>query len=101
MNVPARSDEFALRASCLDPCRCGADTSRDLAGPMGGPTAGSRAGYNIPLLDGNVMPIEPHSESSRPHLTFQGQIRRNGGKSLLVMKFGGTSVGDASCIEKV
>ncbi|MGA3324726.1 MAG: aspartate kinase [Terriglobia bacterium] len=47
------------------------------------------------------MPIEPHSEYSRPHPTFQGQIRRNGGKPLLVMKFGGTSVGDASCIEKV
>jgi bifunctional aspartokinase / homoserine dehydrogenase 1 len=40
------------------------------------------------------------SQPLSQHRPVPGQIRRNLKKPLLVMKFGGTSVGDASCMEK-
>jgi bifunctional aspartokinase / homoserine dehydrogenase 1 len=41
------------------------------------------------------------SRHSLPHRPIQGEVRHNLAKPIRVMKFGGTSVGSASCIEKV
>ena len=44
--------------------------------------------------------LETSTQRSQ-HRHFSGQVRRNSGKPLLIMKFGGTSVGDAACMQKV
>jgi aspartokinase/homoserine dehydrogenase 1 len=58
-------------------------------------------GHDIPAADRDAM----RSESSWRHFLqrhpVQSHVRESARKPLRVMKFGGTSVGDASCIAKV
>jgi aspartokinase/homoserine dehydrogenase 1 len=56
---------------------------------------------NISLSDGAMNTSEVISEGLPQHPSELGQTRANSADSLRVMKFGGTSVGDAGCIEQV
>jgi len=60
-----------------------------------------------PDIHGNHAPegvarvAETFSGRSPQHRVASGQVRGNAGRPLRIMKFGGTSVGDARCIAKV
>ncbi len=56
---------------------------------------------NISLTDGATRTSDILSERLSQHRLIRGQMRRKANKSLRIMKFGGTSVGDADCIENV
>src|SRR5947208_14053038 len=53
-----------------------------------------------PRGNGTAKAAESVSGDSK-HRAARGPIRKNASKPLRVMKFGGTSVADASCIRKV
>ncbi len=65
------------------------------------PTGLRGCGTNISLLDDAASVSEYFFEPFPQLRSARHQIHRSPGKQLRVMKFGGTSVGDASCIEKV
>jgi bifunctional aspartokinase / homoserine dehydrogenase 1 len=56
---------------------------------------------NVSLLEGAMNTSEILSEPLPQHPPGEEQIRRNATDPLRIMKFGGTSVGDADCIERV
>ena len=56
---------------------------------------------NVPPANGTAKASDLFRGHFPQHRPAQGQIRRNAKKPLRVMKFGGTSVADASCIGKV
>src|SRR6266436_2673081 len=56
---------------------------------------------NIPMPDGRVRAAEFFSDRVPQRRAAHSQVRTNVDRRLRVMKFGGTSVGDASCIARV
>src|SRR2546425_11953922 len=56
---------------------------------------------HVPSRDGTIAASECASEHLLQGCNIQGQTSGNIGEPLRIMKFGGTSVGDASCIRKV
>lgn len=79
------------------------DASRDAAEALSRRVARS-SGRSLAISrppDGTARASEFYSERLLQHRPLLGPVRKNVRKPLRVMKFGGTSVGDASCIEKV
>jgi aspartate kinase len=58
-------------------------------------------GHDISVADRDAMPPESSWRQFLQRYPVQSHVRENVRKPLCVMKFGGTSVGDASCIAKV
>jgi aspartokinase/homoserine dehydrogenase 1 len=100
---PGQSKETGFSGSPADSCVGGIERSRDSVGPLAGRAARSNGScrINIQIPDGSARPSESYSEHFLRHRRLQGQVRGNVKKPLRVMKFGGTSVGDASCVAKV
>ena len=82
---------------------CGIDTLGDSAEPFGPSTARLSNSCNTNISSPGGSEITPGSPSQPflQHHPIHGQNLGNAGMPLRVMKFGGTSVGDASCIGKV
>jgi len=100
---PGQSIETCFGGSSADSCIGGIDRSRSSVEPfarrVGRSSGASR--INIQTPDGPARVSEYHSEHFLHPRRVQGQVRGNAKRPLRVMKFGGTSVGDASCILKV
>jgi aspartokinase/homoserine dehydrogenase 1 len=100
---PRQSIETGFGGSSADSCIGGIDRSRSsvetFARRVGRSSGACRISIQTP--DGAARVSEYHSERFLQHRRVPTQARGNMKKPLRVMKFGGTSVGDPSCISKV
>src|SRR5438132_5392348 len=102
-HASGRSLESRFRVSHVNSYACGIDTPGDSAEPFGPSTARLSNSCNTNISSPGGSEITPGSPSQPflQHHPIHGQNLGNAGMPLRVMKFGGTSVGDASCIGKV
>lgn len=77
--------------------------SHDSSEPLGRRSARSNgySGINIPAPDGTLRVSAFFADRVPQRRTVHHQIRKNANRPVRVMKFGGTSVGDAACIGRV
>jgi aspartokinase/homoserine dehydrogenase 1 len=87
----------------VDSCGPAIDAPHSSAQPLGKRAARSNGSprLNVKMPDGSRKASKFFSERFLHRCQVQGQIRACAKKPLRVMKFGGTSVGDASCIGRV
>jgi aspartokinase/homoserine dehydrogenase 1 len=100
-NSPSHKSQFG--GPIADPCSCGIDTSSSSAKPLGrhATRSSSSCRSSSPRPDDASRVSGSFSDRFLKHRPVLGLARRNAKKPLRVMKFGGTSVGDASCIASV
>jgi aspartokinase/homoserine dehydrogenase 1 len=81
----------------------GFDTFLDSAEPLGrrGVRSSSSSRSTVPSPDRTSRASEPFPEHVHRHRLLHSQVRGSRKKRLQILKFGGTSVGDAPCIENV
>ena len=95
-----QSHDSGFRIPSVDSLGCALDSFYDSGGRR---VACSPDGFNtnIPSPDGTAAASEHTSGHLLQGCHIQSQTWGNVGEPLRIMKFGGTSVGDASCIRKV
>src|SRR2546425_1798248 len=95
-----QSHDSGFGIPSVDTLSCALDSFYDSGGRR---VARSADGFNtnIPAPDGTAAASECTSGHLLQGCHIQGQTWENAGEPLRIMKFGGTSVGDASCIRKV
>jgi aspartokinase/homoserine dehydrogenase 1 len=100
---PGLSREFGFGVPSVDHRGSGVDMPSSSVDPLSNRAARShgRNRTSISSPDAATRASEFFSERHIQHRPVQSQIRKNVRKPLRVMKFGGTSVGDASCINRV
>src|SRR5215467_2701838 len=79
----------------------GVSNNRCQSAPPSSHPAGLSSPPMVSPADGAVKVSEFYSDRFIQHRPIHNQVRRNVKRALRVMKFGGTSVGDASCIRRV
>jgi aspartate kinase len=101
--APQQSSPPELGMRSFSACTGGTDEPRASAEPLAWAAAGSNGVCRSTLLGRNAARKGREDVARHTHWNpaAQVQVTRNAGKALRIMKFGGTSVGDASCIARV
>jgi len=95
--------EFGFGVPSRDPLGSGIEEPRCSAEPLGRRSARSPSHHRnyISSSDGTARASEFYSKRFHEHRPVRTHLPGNAGTPLRIMKFGGTSVGDASAIKKV